>query len=346
MRDANPKKKGRRLKKLLIWLCLSALAGGAVYLFVIPGLAAGAMTTYNAYEAVVGSISNALSFSGSVSVVNSETLSAGSEAIVRQIYVSEEEEVTSGQKLMRLSNGETLKAGFNGRVNEISAGVGDSVTTGTGLVQVVDFKHMKVTMRVDEYGISDVTVGQACRVTVKALDATFDSQISHINRMASSTGSTAYYTVTAELEASDQVLPGMQVTVTIPQEEAVNAVILNKNALSFDAQNSAYVWVKSEAGEMETRYVQVGVDNDNYVEIISGLAAGEKVYAKVEKKAADAGGLSGLLSALGGGATPPSNMPGGAMPQMDMNNFWGGGDRGGNNRSFGGGSTGGGPGGW
>ena len=61
----------------------------------------------------------------------------------------------------------------------------------------------------------------------------------------------SYYTVTAAVTVTDDVLPGMQATVTIPEEEAVDAVILNKEALSFDETNSAYVLMESASGEME-----------------------------------------------------------------------------------------------
>ena len=94
-------------------------------------------------------------------------------------------------------------------------------------------------MRVDEYSVSKVSAGQACVVSVTALNMTFDSTITHINRIASGGNSTAYYTVTAEFSGTETVLPGMQVTVTIPEEEADNVVILNRDALSFTNGNSA-----------------------------------------------------------------------------------------------------------
>lgn len=188
----------------------------------------------------------------------------------------------AGDRLMRLTGGQTIEASFDGRVNEISVEEGDEVAAGASLIQIVDFSNMVVSLRVDEYDISSVYVGQACTVSVTALDLTFDSSLTHINRIASSSGGTAYYTVTAEVTVTDDVLPGMQVTVTIPEKEAVDAVILNKDALSFDETNSAYVLMENEAGEMERVYVETGVDNDNYVEIVSGLEDGDTVYVLEE----------------------------------------------------------------
>ena len=71
--------------------------------------------------------------------------------------------------------------------------------------------------------------------------------------------------------------------------------ILNKEALSFDETNSAYVLMESASGEMERVYVETGVDNDNYVEITSGLEDGDTVYV-LEQTQTSSGG--GLLSSL------------------------------------------------
>ena len=341
MARTNGKKKKRRLRRFLLWLLLLALAAVIVRFFVWPKLSAEATTTYNQYTARTGTISNSLSFSGSVSVKNYETITADNAATVRLIYVEEEQHVKKDDRLMRLSDGTTVKASFDGQVNQIAVEVGDEVSMNASLIQIVDFSNMTVSIRVDEYSISELSVGQDCRVTVTALNQTFDSRISHINRIPSGGGSTAYYTVTAELAVTQDVLPGMKVTVTIPQEEAVDSVILNRAALSFGRDNSAYVLMYDENQVMQQVGVEIGVDNDNYVEIVAGLKEGDTVYKEVQENTSAAASLfSGLASLMGGGNTGgtrnntrygPGNMPG-----YNSNNF-GGGTR---NRNSGG-STGG-----
>ena len=144
----------------------------------------------------------------------------------------------------------------------------------------------------------------------------------------------AYYTVTAAVTVTDDVLPGMQATVTIPEEEAVDAVILNKEALSFDETNSAYVLMESESGEMERVYVETGVDNDNYVEITSGLEDGDTVYVLEQTQTSSGGGLLSSLFGGGGGMPGGGEMPGGGMDfgggeMPDMSSFGGRGGGGG-----------------
>lgn len=197
---------------------------------------------------------------------------------------------------MRLTGGQTIRASFDGRVNVISVAEGDEVAAGAELIQIVDFNDLRVSLRVDEYDISNVHVGQACTVNITALNRSFDSELTHIDRIsASAGGATAYYTVTANVTVTDDVLPGMQASVSIPQEEAVDAVILDKDALSFDETNRAYVLMRGDSGDMERVYVELGVDNDNYVEIVSGLSDGDTVYVVEE---AQEEGAASLISSL------------------------------------------------
>jgi hypothetical protein len=74
-------------------------------------------------------------------------------------------------------------------------------------------------------------------------------------------------------------------------------VILSSDALSFGIANNAYVLVQNNEGEMEQVDVEIGVDNDNYVEITSGLDSGITVYKAVET-VEDSGGLLSIFSSL------------------------------------------------
>ncbi len=304
----------RRIRKLIIWFTLIALAVGAVYLFVLPKLDAAATITYDSYTTTRGSISNSMSFTGSIAVVNDETLSSEAAGTVRKIYVEEGDKVAAEQRLIRLSNGEIIKASFDGEVNEITVEEGDEVSANESLIEIVDFENLQVSIRVDEYSMANVSVGQACDVTVTALEQTFDSEITHINRIPTGGNTTSYYTVTAEFSGSADVLPGMQVTVVIPEEEAQDAVILSSDALSFGMSNNAYVLLQNDAGEMEQIAVEIGVDNDNYVEIKSGLDAGVTVYKEVET-VEESGGLLSIFSSLREQQTTTTT----SLP--DMSNF-------------------------
>ncbi len=292
----NGKKKKRILRRILVALILLAVLGGAgVYTW--ARLRDQYTVTYDEYTATTGSISNSLSFTGSLALKDSATYTASGKATVRNVYVSEGDRVKKNARLMRLSSGQTVTADFSGQVNQLSVSAGDEVAAGDTLVQIADFEHMQVSFRVDEYDISDVHVGDRCTITATATEKVFESTVRSINYISSSTGNVAYYTATADLEGDGGVYPGMQVTVTIPQEEAVDVVVLKADALSFTLENKAFVYKMKEDETLEKTEVEIGVSNGNYVEIRSGVASGEKVYA-VSKQKEDS--LNSLLTGMFG----------------------------------------------
>ena len=184
------------------------------------------------------------------------------------------------------------------------------------LVQIADFEHMQVSFRVDEYDIGDVSIGERVTVTATATEKEFVSKVETINYISSSQGNVAYYTATANVDVDGGVYPGMQVTVTIPQEEAVDVVVLKADALSFNLENQAFVYYKDENDALQQKNVEVGVSNGNYVEIRSGLSSGDKVYA-VSKTSEDS--LNTMFASMFG--QQQFNQPGGNRQNGGQGNW-------------------------
>ena len=303
VRDANKRTKTRKkkwtFKRILILILVILLLGG-IGVYAWSHLRAQYTVTYDAYSARKGTISNSLSFSGTVELRNSRMYTAPSAATVKIIYVQEGDPVRKGDRLIRLSSGSTLTADLDGKVNVVSVQKGDEVDAGANLLQIADFAHPSVAFRIDEYDISDVAVGDACTVTATATEKVFRSSVESINYISSSSGNVAYYTSRANLELEDDsgIYPGMQVTVTIPQEEAVDVVVLKQEALSFSRENRAFVYKMDEDGKMTETPVEVGVSNGNYVEIQSGVQDGETVYAVTKAQTADP--LASMFSGMFG----------------------------------------------
>ena len=225
---AKAKKRRRLLRRVILFVLLAVFVGTVGYIG-YTRLKQEYTVTYQSYSATTGSISNSLSFSGTLQAVNSRLYTAGSATKVRTVYVKKGDMVHEGDNLIRLANGASIEAGFDGTVNQLYVSEGDEVTSGASLIQVVDFNHQKVSIRVDEYDISDVHEGDAIVVTTTATEKKFDSVIDDINYVSSSSGSVAYYTATAYVDTDGSVYPGMQVTVSIPLEEASNVVILKED---------------------------------------------------------------------------------------------------------------------
>ncbi len=335
--NAHPEKKNKRkgrkkTVKRIIWTLVILLVAGIAGWSVASKLQADYRITYDPYTATTGSISNSLSFTGSMQLVNSANYTASADSKVREVYVSTGDTVQQGDKLIRLSNGETIEAEFAGTVSSVDVEKGDEVKNGDSLMTVADFDHMKVSVRVGESNIGQVSEGQKCQVTVSSAGATFDATIDSIDHVSYTGNNVAYYTgvVNVDTSGTDNIWPGMQATVTVPLEEAKDVTVLKMDALSTARDNTSYVYKENEKGEMEEVAVTIGVSNGNYVEIKDGIASGETVY-KVAEKVEEQTGIAALFSGLftntqvnrstrgssqSGGMPDFSSMSGGGMPDF------------------------------
>lgn len=227
-----PKKRRRKIiRKLIVLVVVLGILGLAGFV-VVKKLQADYRITYDPYTATVGSITNSLSYSGTMQLVNNKTYTATTDAKVREIYVAEGDKVEEGDKLIRLSDGTTVTADFAGTVNKISVEKGDEVRNNANLIQIADFDHMQVSFRIGESNIRDVVTGQAVQITISSINASFESTVKSIDYSTYSGNNVAYYTAVVDVDTSsvDYIYPGMQATISITREEAKDVVILKMDA--------------------------------------------------------------------------------------------------------------------
>ena len=129
------KKTVRAVRRTLTIILLFALLGGGFFC-IRDSLRAQYTVNYQAYTASIGSISNSLSFNGTLQAVNSKTYTANSACTVRSVYVSAGDKVKKGDKLLRLSNGQSVESEFDGEINVLDVCESDSVSAGASLASL------------------------------------------------------------------------------------------------------------------------------------------------------------------------------------------------------------------
>lgn len=279
-------KSGRkaRLGHFLLTLLVLAVIGFVGWGYIAPLLTTGSETIYESYSVQRGDILTHKSFAASINVLNSETHTNGEDVTsIRKLYVESGQQVKDGDKLLQLDTGEIFRADIDGVVNDMRFGEGDWLWPYVQIIQICDLTHLQVSLQVDEYDVDKVAVGQPCTVTIVPLGIDFETQIKHVNRLSTATGSVAYYEVTAELTVPENVLPGMTASASIADDEAHDVLTLDMAALSFDENHSPYVYVKN--GESyEKRTLETGLNDGMHVEIVSGLDEGDVVYCAHEQE--------------------------------------------------------------
>jgi len=289
------KKKGKRTIGLVALALIAVIA--------VPLVSSGnrqAATAYAQEVATTGSITSYYSFTGHVRVENSQRIAAATPATVRDVYVREGEHVEKNDRLLRTSDGTIFKAGVSGEVDKLFVARDDDVQAGDALIDIVDYEHMVIEIRVDEFDVPAVAVGKSALVTVNALGQTFESTVLRLERQATREGDISFYTAEVALKKIEGVLPGMQVDVKIRNAYAENVTTLSMDALQFDKANQPYVVTPQDNGASQEVPVRVGVNDGVRVEIVEGIRSGDAVLVPTKTMAANASFRGATLDARDG----------------------------------------------
>ncbi len=207
-----------------------------------------------------------------------KTQTAKSSLKVKEVYVAEGDTVQEGAPLLRGTDGTRVYAAYTGTVETLFAEVDDALQPGSQIARIVDYDALEVSIDVDEYDIDAVEVGKQGEVYLNALDLTVTGTVTEIARSATTEGGVSYYAVKMRVEALGNVRSGMSVEVNILNQQALDAVSVSLESLSYDEYNKPFVYRKDSDGKYASVYVQTGVSDGRNIQITSGLAEGDTIY--------------------------------------------------------------------
>ncbi len=152
-----------------------------------------------------------------------------------------------------------------------------SVSNGTELMTVAQLNELYMEANINEVDVEKLQVGQAARLRFDAIpNYEVEGTIRVIAPSARKDGNIRIFPIEVVFEVKDaRVRPGISATVEIPVASAKQVVSVLLSAV-FNEDNDYYVYVKNATG-WEKRQVEVGINNLQYVEIKSGLQAGDVV---------------------------------------------------------------------
>lgn len=200
--------------------------------------------------------------------------------------------------------------------------------TETQILTLYPQKQMTVTISIDETDILSLKEGQEAQITVSSVsDDAFTGSVTSISKVADTSTGVTRYSAEVTLDREEGMLVGMTANVDVRIEGTENALIIPVDALH---QNSASYYVYTGYDEEQKRYtgrtdVTIGMQNDDYVEITSGLNEGDTVYYTE----ADSGGFGDFM-------VMPGGMNGGMSSGVTVVPGMGGGNGGGGRPSGGG----------
>jgi HlyD family secretion protein len=205
--------------------------------------------------------------------------------------------------------------------------VAASFNTPTLFTIVNDVTQMQVQTSVDEADIGKVREGQRVEFTVEAYpDMKFSGAVSQVRLQPVTTNNVVTYVVIMKAPNPEgKLMPGMTASTTIYVEEKKDALFISGKTLKFkpaasytgnilpgempgagmkdmktpqgmppmvQATNpkSRTIWLRDTATGLKPALITTGIDNGNYVEVVSGLNENDEVVVAVKTggKTADA----------------------------------------------------------
>ncbi len=211
--------------------------------------------------------------------------SADYESLLRER--SEKEETLLS--LLRISQDGAVLASFDGLVSSVTYDEKKTTTDETPILNLYPGKSMSVTINVDETDILSLELDQEADIKVNSVsEETFTGVVTEINKTAETLLGVTQYTAVVTLDKAEGMLTGMSANVDVKIEGVEDAIIIPVEALH-QTSDSSYVYTEYDEDKQEyggKTEVEVGISNNNYVEIKSGLKEGDTVYY-TENKLAD-----------------------------------------------------------
>ncbi len=178
-----------------------------------------------------------------------------------------------------------ISAPISGTITAKHAQQGDLANPGMPLLTIESSGTLQVQAIVQEQYITQISNGMKVDVTVKSIDKTISGTVAEISKSAVNTG--GQYMVKINVPGSKELLPGMFTSVLFPFETTgVGAadgenIFIPESALVKRGQLSG-VYVISSQGTAVLRWLKLGKQSGDQVEVLSGLNADEAYITSAE----------------------------------------------------------------
>ena len=152
---------------------------------------------------------------------------------------------------------------------------GTSNTSGLPVVTVAQINQLRLRIPVPESIAAKVRIDDSADVKVQATGEHFTGKIARFTDALDPTTRTMQVEIDVP-NPTYRLQPGMYADVVLASDGKQDALIVPVNAIQRE-QNKVKVLVVDSQNRVQSRDVQLGVESNNNVEIVSGLSAGERV---------------------------------------------------------------------
>ena len=176
-----------------------------------------------------------------------------------------------------------IKAEFNGVITSIGVSENETVGDGSFLFTVESSEDVVVKVNVNKYDIVDMEEGQQAVASIKNKDYT--GKVTRIEHMTGQ-GESANVGVEITLDQpDDSIILGLETKAKVTTASLENEITIPLDALGMDAEGN-YVFVLNDK-KAQLRRIEVGIKNDDYAQVVSGIDENEIIIWNDEAELSD-----------------------------------------------------------
>jgi macrolide-specific efflux system membrane fusion protein len=166
---------------------------------------------------------------------------------------------------------------IDGVITEVNIDLGENLTGAENAVVVIGEK-LKVKANVSETDITKIKLNNPVAVTFDALplNQVFSAKIVEINPAETVVQGVIYYQAKIMLDQNNpEIKPGMTANLDITANKKENVLTVSPQAVQYKNKQSFVQVLKNS--KPEDRNVEIGLEGNQAIEILSGVSAGEEV---------------------------------------------------------------------
>ena len=207
-------------------------------------------------------------------ILENQVEGGGAASVQSKIYTAEKTE-RAADGLRQQREDMVLRAPRAGIIGYRQAEVGQIASAGTKVLSLVDNSHLNVDCRLSEADAAILNTGMEVMVTVDAMGEDYPGRIVYVSPAMDDTVKS--YQVRIELLGDDlQLKAGLFAHTALDILQRRDTLFVPKEAV-LSRNGRQTVFVLAADGTAEAREVRIGLMNDEYNEIISGLSEGDVV---------------------------------------------------------------------
>lgn len=226
-------------------------------------------------EVIKTDILNTLSSSGYIETGLEENKQLHATYYFEDIYFEENQYIKAGENILKYTNGEYMVAPYNCVITKKSLPNAQEICTDQHYITIQSTDTLNMTLSIEEDELNTIHNGQEAQIEIKSLDnKVITGYVINISNSATYSSSGSTFDVTVEFQNDGNILLGMSAKCSIILEK-VEDVIAVANEAIINQNNKNYVKVKNDNGDIENVEVEIGISNDAYSEVKSGLSEGD-----------------------------------------------------------------------